>query len=300
MLLNCLQIRRIFFKRQVKNMQIKDKLKLGGAAESELSAYDAVFITGGSSGIGEAFLKCALKHCRGQIFNISRTAPKADLLELGNFRHIECDLCDAGQIDALMREIRKDIWDIQDDKNPLRVLLINNAGFGLYGAFPEPDIARNMKMLSLNVCALTRLCAEFLPIIKSGKGSIINISSVAAYEPCPILGVYAATKSYVKSFSLSLSYELKKFGCKCLCVCPGPTSSNFFRAAGFDTPPLAGTYGHKPHEVAAAAYKALARGKVLKVVGLQNSLLTFLTRFLPERLLLEISGRVLERVRKQQ
>ena len=177
------------------------------------------------------------------------------------------------------------------------MLLVNNAGFGLYGPFPEPNIGRNTDMISLNVSALTRLCAEFLPIIKRGRGSIINISSVAAFEPCPVLAVYAATKAYVKSLSLSLSYELGKFGCKCLCVCPGPTSSNFYKTAGFDEPPLSCGLWNVPVDISHAAYAALAKGKVLLVVGFQNRLLEFLSRILPTRFMLTCSGMILERVR---
>lgn len=267
------------------------------AAAAELAKYDAVFVTGGSSGIGEAFLRGALEHSRARVFNISRSAPSAGLSEIREFIHIPCDLSDASALDSLSARVRGEISALGTSRPP-RVLLVNNAGFGLYGEFPSPDVSRNMQMIRLNVSALTRLCAEFLPAVKAGGGSIINVSSLAAFEPCPVLGVYAATKAYVKSFSLSLSYELGKHGCKCLCVCPGPTSSNFFKAAGFDEPPLAGGYGHEPAEVAAASYSALARGRAIVVVGFWNSAVALLARIAPTRLLLEISGRVLERVRR--
>ena len=267
------------------------------AAAAELAKYDAVFVTGGSSGIGEAFLRGALEHSRARVFNISRSAPSAGLSEIREFIHIPCDLSDASALDSLSARVRGEISALGTSRPP-RVLLVNNAGFGLYGEFPSPDVSRNMQMIRLNVSALTRLCAEFLPAVKAGGGSIINVSSLAAFEPCPVLGVYAATKAYVKSFSLSLSYELGKHGCKCLCVCPGPTSSNFFKAAGFDEPPLAGGYGHEPAEVAVASYSALARGRAIVVVGFWNSAVALLARIAPTRLLLEISGRVLERVRR--
>lgn len=262
---------------------------LKGAAVEELAKYDAVFVTGGSSGIGAAFLRGALEHSRARVFNISRSAP-AGLSAARSFVHIPCDLSDASALDSLSARIRVEIAALGTAKPP-RVLLVNNAGFGLYGEFPSPDAARNMEMIRLNISAPTRLCAEFLPAIKAGGGSIINVSSLAAFEPCPVLGVYAATKAYVKSFSLSLSYELGKHGCKCLCVCPGPTSSNFFKAAGFDDPPLAGGYGHEPAEVAAASYSALAKGRAIVVVGFWNSAIALLARIVPARLLLEISGR---------
>lgn len=270
---------------------------LDKSAAAELAKYDAVFVTGGSSGIGEAFLRGALEHSAARVFNISRRSPSAALSEIRKFAHISCDLSDASALDSLSARVREEMSALKTS-GPPRVLLINNAGFGLYGEFPSPDIPRNMEMISLNVSALTRLCAEFLPAIRAGGGSVINVSSLAAYEPCPSLGVYAATKAYVKSFSMSLSYELGKSGCKCLCVCPGPTSSNFFRAAGFDAPPLPGGFGHTPGEVAAAAYSALARGRTVAVVGFWNSAAAILARIVPERLLLEISGCVLGLIRR--
>lgn len=275
---------------------------LSARASAELSAYDAIFITGGSSGIGEAFLRDALSCGSSRVFNISRTPPAQSLQSLRKFSHITCDLTDEASILSLFVRLKLefeslDKFCLDNFARPPRVLLVNNAGFGLYGPFPEPNIGRNTDMISLNVSALTRLCAEFLPIVKRGKGSIINISSVAAFEPCPVLAVYAATKAYVKSFSLSLSYELGKFGCKCLCVCPGPTSSNFYKAAGFDEPPLSCGLWNVPEYISHAAYAALAKGKVLLVVGFQNRLLEFLSRILPTRFMLTCSGMILERVR---
>ena len=100
------------------------------------------------------------------------------------------------------------------------------------------------------------------------------------------------------SFTLAIGYELNRKGCKCLCVCPGPTSSNFFAAAGFDSPPLPGGFGHVPLEVAIGAYTALAKGKNLKVIGLLNSVQAALVRLFPINFVLSMSGFVLKRVRK--
>ena len=142
------------------------------------------------------------------------------------------------------------------------------------------------------------MCGLFLPEIAAGRGGIINVASTAAFQACPQLSVYAATKAFVKSFSMSLSDELRGSGCKCLCVCPGPTSSMFFKSAGFDSAPLPKWYGHKPEDVALAAFAALSRDAEIVVVGLLNCVQTLLVRLLPERLLLRVSGAVLRRVRR--
>ena len=149
---------------------------LSARASAELTAYDAIFITGGSSGIGEAFLRDALSCGSSRVFNISRTPPAQSLQSLRKFSHIPCDLTDEASILNLFERLKHEFEDLDklcSDKyaRPPRVLLVNNAGFGLYGPFPEPNIGRNTDMISLNVLALTRLCAEFLPIIR-GEGAL--------------------------------------------------------------------------------------------------------------------------------
>jgi len=260
----------------------------------ELSGYDAVVITGASSGIGEAFAALIRSVSDVKICNISRTPPSF-VLDTKRFLHVPCDLKEIEKNPEVLEKVLEFVGT--SGKKAPRVLLINNSGFGAYGVFPEPSIERNCEMIDLNVRALTYLCGKFMPILRAGKGSIINIASTAAWLPCPQLAVYAATKAYVMSFSLALSYEMKKFGGKCLCVCPGPTSTKFFSAAGFGTPPLPTGFGHKAVDVAQAGLGALANGKNLIIVGFVNNLQALLTRVMPVNLLLKISGAVLDRVR---
>ena len=245
----------------------------------ELSSYDAVVITGGSSGIGRGFIEVLDDICHVRLCNISRNVPSG-LENRSDFLHISCDLANSAALDSAFREVCSFIYLDKNkekcSKNP-KILLINNSGFGAYGEFPSPDIH---------------------PLIASGGGAIINIASTAAFQACPQLSVYAATKSYVLSFTMAIGYELNRSGCKCLCVCPGPTSSNFFAAAGFNSPPLPGGFGHKPCDVAIGAYTALAKGKNLKVIGLLNSAQTALVRLLPMNFVLSMSGFVLKRIRK--
>lgn len=264
----------------------------------EISAYDAVVITGASSGIGEEFASWVLEASRCSrshtvVYALSRTRP---IFDCESLKWIECDLTDTRALESAVSAIKSDIRSCF--QRAPKILLINNSGFGAYGEFPSPSIGRNIDMINLNVAALTRLCADFLPEIKAGRGAIINISSTASFQACPQLSVYAATKAYVRSFSLSLSYELGKYGAKCLCVCPGPTKSMFFKAAGFDEAPMPEWFGHKPRHVVEASFRALAKGKSIVVVGLLNKLQSILVRFVPEFILLKISGAILSKVRK--
>ena len=270
-----------------------------GKSNAEICKYDAAIITGASSGIGEEFAARILSAAKSagkqlRVFNISRTPTKFE--SSPNFASIDCDLSDSAELEKAAARIKRSLSAIFAGKTP-RILLINNAGFGAYGEFPSPSLERNLKVTDLNVRALTALCAEFLPEIAAQKGAIINMASTAAFQPCPRLSVYAATKAYVKSLSLSLAYEMRKSGAKCLCVCPGPTSSMFYKAAGFDSAPMPSWFGHKPHHVVDAAFNALSKNRPIVVVGVLNKLQTVLVRLIPEKTLLHISGFILDKIR---
>ena len=278
----------------IKKKMQKNENNSNCAIVRELQKYDAVIITGASSGIGRGFVEFIDQYADVKLCNLSRSFPTY-LKDRKNFLNVPCDLQNDNEIISAIPKIL-DFIGANGQSTP-KILLINNSGFGAYGEFPAPSTSRNCDMVDLNVRAIVRLTGELLPVIKAGKGSIINIASTASFQPCPQLAVYAATKSFVKSFTLGISYELKKAGCKCLCVCPGPTSSNFFKSAGFDSPPLPSGFGHKPCDVATATFKALAKNRRLVVVGFINSCQAILTRFIPTNWLINLSGRVLEKIR---
>ncbi len=265
----------------------------------ELSKYDGVLITGASSGIGRGFVEVLDDIVHLRLCNMSRSFPSY-LSDRKDFLHVPCNLENSGEISAAVPAVLEFFGYAESSKTFVpRILLINNSGFGAYGEFPEPSADRNCAMVDVNVRAVVQLCAAFYGTICEGRGAIINVASTAAFQPCPHLAVYAATKSFVKSFTLGISYELRKRGCKCLCVCPGPTSSNFFKAAGFESPPLPGNFGHKPRDVARSAFDALARSEILCVVGALNRIQTFAVRFLPEAVLTGLAGRILLKIRSR-
>ncbi len=255
--------------------------------------YDVAIITGASSGIGYAMLEL-LRYLNSaiKIINISRTPPQ---FSDANFTHISCDLGNADSLNATADEILHTYLN-QDTK---KILLINNSGFGGYGFFPEPSLEHNCKMIDLNCRALTALCGKFLEKIKLGKGSIINVCSTAAWQACPHLSVYAATKSYVMSFTLALDFELRKYGSNALCLCPGPTSTNFFKAAGFTERPLPSNFGHDSLDVAIDTFVALSKNKSLRVVGVLNSVQAMMTYLIPKVWLTKISGSILSKIRSK-
>ncbi len=281
---------------------VKESRKTRKLLEHLSKNYNAIVITGGSSGIGRSFLKLLYRLPKNiLICNISRTKSEI-FFDRGNVFDFECDLSHLSQIDCafdgILEKIKNNALENQNSTQNKKILLINNSGFGGYGMFPEPNLLHNANMIDVNVRALTYLSGKFIDIIRENGGGIINVSSTAAWQPCPYLSVYGATKSFVKDFSLALDYELRKFGASCLCLCPGPTTSNFFKRAGFDKRPLKSNFGHEPDEVAEAALYAFCKKKNLKVVGLLNSVLTFINYLIPRCVMAKIAGAILAKVRQ--
>jgi short-subunit dehydrogenase len=271
----------------------KGTFNIGAKLRKNLSKinleYGLAVITGASSGIGEAIAALLLEHSPNVlVFNLSRTPSS---LDSNNLINVECDLSDSAQIDAAFDEILRVRKERRLDAKKL--LLVNNSGFGGYGFFPEPDLAHNVGMLDVNVRALTYMCGKFVPIFRESGGGVVNVASTAAFQPCPYLSVYAASKAYVLNFSLALDWELRKYGCTCLCLCPGPTGTNFFRRAGFEKRPLKTDFGHTARQVAESCLSAYAKGRNLKVVGKLNFLQSVMINFIPRVWVGALAGRVL-------
>ena len=161
-------------------------------------------------------------------------------------------------------------------------MLINNAGVGVYGQFAETPLDEEIKMISLNISSLVILTKLFLPDMKAQKhGRIMNLCSLLSFFPFPYFSVYAATKSFVLSFTEALRSELSGTGISVTALCPGPTDS------GFTTDGMAGSHAYKmlqlssPTDVAHSAVKHLLRGSGTVVIGIQNKILASTPRFSP-------------------
>ncbi len=172
--------------------------------------------------------------------------------------------------------------------------LVNNAGYGTYGEFAAGDRTNYLNMIQLNVSVLVDLTYRCLQGMQERQsGSIVNISSTAAFQPIPYFAIYAATKSFVLSFSEALWYECKDTGVKVLGVCPGPTETEFFKRADFpDTMKMSTSQGYEsPDVVVDEALKALARADANVVTGgINNQILVNAGRFLPREALVKAVG----------
>lgn len=162
--------------------------------------------------------------------------------------------------------------------------LINNAGFGLKGAFTETDWHTEESMIQLHITfltSLTKLCLR--KMIPCHKGKIINVSSVAAFQAGPLMAVYYASKAYILSFSQAIAAEVKQHGIDVTVLCPGPTKTGFQHTVGSEHSVLMKCNLMASAEyVAAYGYKAVLKGKPIAIPGLVNKLIVGLERFLPK------------------
>lgn len=169
----------------------------------------------------------------------------------------EADLCDPASRLQLVSALQEKGWHPD--------ALINNAGMGDYGSFHDASWPKLEAMIRLNMEALTHITHLFLPsMIAAGRGQIINISSLASILPIPDFAVYAATKSYVSSFSEALKIELKEYGINVLAVCPGPIKTEFGQVAARNGEPIAANVREwfyvSKEQVVTEAITAMERG----------------------------------------
>jgi short-subunit dehydrogenase len=245
-------------------------------------------ITGASSGIGKVFADAYAARKK----NLILTARSSDKLsEIASalatkysvvVKVVPTDLAQPEAAQKLFETCEAEKWEVE--------LLINNAGFGLSGAFLDLTLAQQSEMMQLNMQSLVNLSHLFGKKMADRKsGGIINVASTAAFQAIPYLGVYAATKAFVLSFSEALHVELSPFNVKVMALCPGGTATNFFNAAGFDRNKLQITV-ETPEAVVATAMAAFDRGDSSVISGFANKLLNFSERLVPRELVTKITA----------
>jgi short-subunit dehydrogenase len=166
-------------------------------------------------------------------------------------------------------------------------IVVNNAGFGLLGRAATLDRAEQLRMIDLNVRALTDLSLAFVESLERHHGGILNVASVAAFLPGPGMAVYYAGKAYVLSFSEALHHELKSKGVRVTALCPGPVPTEFQERAGVTTDTFSPLLTRSAERVAREGYDGLKAGRRVVVPGFANKVVTSLVRFVPRPLLLE-------------
>ena len=153
--------------------------------------------------------------------------------------------------------------------------------------------------MAVNVAGPLDLTARLLPVLRERGGAVINLASVAAFQPTPHLATYGATKAFVLSWSLALHEELRPDGIPVQALCPGPTRTDFFRRAGLSGPAAVGdALSMDARAVVDASLRGLARGRPLVVPGWRNRLLASVSNLISRPLAARVSGRVLAHYRR--
>lgn len=250
-------------------------------------------ITGASSGLGVDFARELA--VRGA--NLVLTARRRDLLEAHaadlsstygiTVRCVDGDLTQAEARETLASTLAADGIAVD--------ILINNAGFGVFGNFRDTPWARTDSMLQLDVVALTHLTRLFVnPMVARQRGYIMLIASTGAFQPSPSYAAYAAAKAFVLSFGHALHDELRGTGVSCTTVCPGVTATEFLQVSGQQK-----NWFHKATmmdsaTVARMAVRRMLAGRPEIVTGWINAVNAFVMRLLPRPLMARLASLVMK------
>jgi len=262
--------------------------------------HKQALVTGAASGLGLALCRLLAEDS----YELVMVDKDKDGLELASMsiqdsyctpvRIIEKDLGRYRAADELFAEVEQYEFDI----------LINSAGFGLFGFFAETNWEFEESMLQLHVLNLTRLCKLVVQkMIHRGSGRIMNVSSLAALMPGPLMNIYYASKAYIHFFSEALANEVKGTGVTVTVLLPGLFNTNFAStAAGYSGSPekKEKIVTTTVEEVARTAMKGMMKGRIRIIPGFSNKLLALAPRFLPRNLMLYALRKIQEGIRKKE
>jgi short-subunit dehydrogenase len=246
------------------------------------SAARTVVVTGASSGIGAEIARGLSRRGYQPILVARRADRLRDLADQLNREHsvraevLPLDLADA--------TARARLIDTIADRSP--AALVNSAGFGTSGLFQNLPLPRETEQVTLNALALMELTHAALPaMITRGSGAVLNVGSIAGFQPVPDGAVYSATKAFVETFSEAVHEGLHGTGVSCTVLCPGPVPTEWWDVA--DAPQSGiGALTMSARDVAEAGIAAMITGKRIVVPGLGAKLMGLGGRFTPRGVLL--------------
>jgi short-subunit dehydrogenase len=249
-------------------------------------------VTGASSGMGADFAReLAALGCR--LILVARRADRLQELQKeittryrADVEWITADLADP--------DSPRKLHDGLKAKGRTMDVLINNAGFALYGNFIHSDLPRLDSMLQLNIAAVTRLTRLFAADMATrGSGYILLVASTGAFQPTPAYAAYAAAKSYVLFLGEALHYELRPSGVGCTVLCPGVTRTEFFDVAGQKMTAFQRLSAMDSAAVARIGIRAMLKGRSCVVAGRINAFVAYATRFAPRQFLAAMADKLI-------
>jgi uncharacterized protein len=254
-----------------------------------------VLITGASGGIGYELAKLFARDHHNLVL-VARSADK--LAQIATELQAHGITVKTIALDLATPLAPKFLFDQLQREGMIVDVLINNAGFGVFGEFAQAPEQEILGQIDLNIRALTELTRIFLPaMVKRRSGRIMNVASTAAFQPGPLMAVYYATKAYVLSFSEAVANELRHSGVTVTCFCPGATHTDFAKRAGMENSRLFKQIGAMSAEkVALDGYRAVMEGRTLAISGVHNWVVVQSNRFAPRKMATAVSRWVAEKV----
>jgi short-subunit dehydrogenase len=257
-----------------------------------MKSTKTALITGASDGLGREFARL-LAEQRYNLVVVARSEDKLQTLAVElNAKHgvqvrvLAQDLSTSNAADDIYATLQREGISVD--------VLVNNAGYGVYGGFQETKWEEELGMMNVNMLALVRLTKLFMPaMVAAGSGKILNVSSSAAFQPGPFMALYFASKAFVLSFSEAIAEELAGTGVGVTVLCPGATETGFQNRADMHTSNMVkGKKLPTAREVAEYGIQALMSGKVVAVPGLQNKVSAQAVRFTPRAVVRKIARSV--------
>jgi short-subunit dehydrogenase len=251
-------------------------------------------VTGASAGIGRAFSEQLAARSTDLVLVARDEARLAALA--GDLRArfrievevLPADLLDDAQLETVAARLGA-------AERPID-LLVNNAGFGTFGHFADLDVQHELREVQLNVSALVRLTHAGLAAMEPrGSGAIVNVSSLAAYQPSPDSAVYGATKAFVNSFTHAVHEEARPKGVHVMAVCPGYTHTEFHDRAGLGTTQIPDFLWQSPDDVVRAALRDLDRRRSVSIPGAMNKTAAVFSSTSPAGVTRKVAGLVIKR-----
>lgn len=240
-------------------------------------------ITGASSGMGREFAtRIAKEYTIDELWVIARRADRLE--ELAKeitvpVVAISLDLTREESIEAYRRRLEAEQPDVR--------VLVNASGVGRFGAFTDIDLETHCRMIDLNSKAYVAMTYVTLPFMHE-EGEVYQLDSLSSFQPIPYIGVYAATKAFVLSFSRSLNVELKKRKIHVMAVCPGWVKTEFFDYAVRDNTIVYYNRFFTSEQVITRAMRDMKKRKDVSVCGFSIRMLVLMTKLLPHRLVMKI------------
>ncbi len=256
-----------------------------------MTTFNWAVVTGASAGIGEAFAR----RLAADGVRLLLTARREERLhDLAAQLPIEARVVPA---DLALEADRDRLWrEVVALEGPVD-LLVNNAGFGLWGVMGDLDRRRQLEMIRINVTALTDLAHRFVALNRrsGGPGALVNVASVVGLRPVPMHAVYAATKAFVVSLSVALQQEERAHGLRVLALCPGPVPTEFQQVAGVKLDGAAQKVTISAEQTVDEGLAALSRGETVWVPGAAMRNVSRVLGLLPRGLATWLGERAMKR-----